>query len=437
MPLHVRHLLRILLPFVLLITAFPSFGAELSIQFEQIARVGDTSVPNGVGTFSGVGPNPAIDSDGNVMFTAAAGLDNNGKTQGGVYTFINGQLQTVADYNTLVPGGGGATFTKFSGGDKNDIDGGRVAFLAQTSSSSTVVGLYSNVGQSTANNLFEVAVVDGSEWESIDNPWVDGDTIAMPGKRLVPDSHDTILRISGSDLSTNFVNADTGYNLISAYQASISGNATLFRSYNPTTGIGEFTILSDGVYEPLAQSGITPVPGQSGVTFSTFDLYPVIDNGGLDAAFGGRGDGGAGRGVYKRINGGALTLVANDDMVVPGGTNNGEFNFFDEAAVTLANGQVVFKAQGPLTMQGLYTDIGGALAVIFNNGTSDAIELAGQTEYINDFKLSSRSFAYTPNGYEVVFWAQLLSGDYAIIRATISISARKSADTLFKGGFER
>ena len=132
-------------------TSLSSFGADLSIQYEVIARTGVTPIPNGVGTFTGVGSNPAIDSEGNVMINAY------GSSQAGVYTYINGQLQTVADYNTPVPGGGGATFTKFSAGDKNDIDGGRVAFLAQTSASSTVVGLYSNVGQSTANSLFEVA----------------------------------------------------------------------------------------------------------------------------------------------------------------------------------------------------------------------------------------------------------------------------------------
>ena len=148
MPPHVRPLghfknlfrkspFRVLLPLLMIMTAIPSFGAGLSVQYEVIARTGVTSIPDGVGTFTGVGPNPAIDSDGNVMITAY------GSSQAGVYTFINGQLQTVADYNTLVPGGGGATFTRFSGSSKNDIDGGRVAFLAESSSPTTVLGLYS------------------------------------------------------------------------------------------------------------------------------------------------------------------------------------------------------------------------------------------------------------------------------------------------------
>ena len=70
-------------------------------------------------------------------------LVGSGGGQQGVYTFIGGAFQRVADLGTSVPNGGGATFSGFNWTDI-DIDGGRVAFK---SASTTPVGLYSNVGQ--------------------------------------------------------------------------------------------------------------------------------------------------------------------------------------------------------------------------------------------------------------------------------------------------
>ena len=123
--------LRIVLLFALLMTALPSFGADLSVQYELVARSGVTPVPDGTGTFTSFSGAPAIDDDGNVVLVAGGDADNSGNPQGGVYTFINSSYQTVADFNTPVPNGGGALFTAFYW-DDTDIDGGRVAFRADT-----------------------------------------------------------------------------------------------------------------------------------------------------------------------------------------------------------------------------------------------------------------------------------------------------------------
>ena len=144
-----------------LVTAFPSYGADLPVEYSIVARSGETAIPTGVGTFTGFGGAPAIDADGNIVFTGAGGVDNNGKTQAGVFTSVGVCCQKVADKNTAVPGGGGQTFTLFSGADRNDIDGGRVAFTASISNVELLYGLYSNVGQANSNSLYEVALVDG------------------------------------------------------------------------------------------------------------------------------------------------------------------------------------------------------------------------------------------------------------------------------------
>ena len=45
------------------------------------------------------------------------------------------------------------------------------------------------------------------------------------------------------------------------------------------------------------------MPGLGGITFDTVNKYPVVDRGGLDAAF--LGYGSQKVGVYKRVDGGA------------------------------------------------------------------------------------------------------------------------------------
>jgi len=421
-----------LVPFLLLMTATVSFGADLSVEYTVIARSGVTPIPGGVGKFIGFGSVPAIDNNGNVVFAAAGGLDGGGENQAGVYTLIDGNYQVVADRNTLVPGGGGAMFDNFKGTERNDIDDGRVAFMVDISSSSTVLGVYSNVGQASPNNLVELALVDGDEWSVISDPWVDGDVVAMRGRRLIPEQHDTILLWDGMD---SFVDPGAGYIVSPNTQASISGDATIFRRYK--TGSSELGILSGSVYETLVKLGTTPMPGQGGLTFSNVNNYPVVDRGGEDAAFRGNGSGGV-TGIYKRTNGGALEEVAANWQVVPGGgviPGAGEqtFRVFREDGISLADGQVVFWGLGQNFLEGIYTDVGGELSVIVDNEGNNTIVLAGQTEHITDFSLSHKSFAYTPNGYEVVFWATLQSGGTAIIRATINGSPGTTDNfTVFK-----
>ena len=175
------------------------------------------------------------------------------------------------------------------------------------------------------------------------------------------------------------------------------------------------------------------------MNFSNVNNYPVVDRGGLDAAF--RGDGSGVQGVYKRVNGGALQAVADNATVMPGGNvipgvGDQVFKFFDEAGISLANGQMAFWGTGENFLEGIYTDIGGSLEVVVDNMENNTIVLHGQTEQITDISLSHKSLAYTSQGYMVVFKASLQSGGIALIRATISIATSKLSDTIFKSGFE-
>jgi len=411
---------------LLLMMAFPSYGAELSIQFETIARTNVTAIPGGLGTFGGLTEAPAIDSQGNVAFVGGGGFDANGNLQSGIYTFDGSQYQKVADKNTLVPGGGGAKFTTFYGSDLNDIDAGRVAFRANTVSSGTLLGLYSNAGQASPGNLVELALIDGTEWTESSHPWVDGNTVAMRGR--FPDDQTEMMHWDGPSLSTSYLDPGTGYIISPASQASVSGDATIFRRYK--TGSSQMVISHAGSIEALATIDSTAIPGQPGLVFSNFNFFPVVDQGGQDAAF--RGRGGGVIGVYKRTNDGALGAVADTTTVAPGTTNN-LFTFFDDAGISLAGGQVVFLGMGSSFLDGLYTDIGGGLSVIVDDQNNNTINLDGQLEQVSDIRFSSKSFANTPDGYQVVFRAALQSGGTAIIRATISTGSNPQPDISVSG----
>ena len=411
----------VLTAFFLLIMAVPSFAAELTIDYEVVARSGSTSIPGGAGAFTGFGTAPAIDSDGNVVFTGTGGPGNGGSFQSGVYTSIGVCCQRVADRSTLVPGGGGATFDVFRGADRNDIDDGRVAFTADISSTGTLLGVYSNVGQASASNLVELAVADGSEWGVISDPWVDGDEVAMRGQRLIPDVHNAILVWDGAD---SFVDPGAGYVVSPNTQASISAGVSVFRRYQP--GSSQLGVSQDGVYDALVTLNSTPIPGHAGVTFSNVNNYPVVDWGGLDVAFRGTGSGGV-LGLYKQVDGGALEQIADNATVVPGGgvvpgAGDQIFTLFLEDAMALAEGQVVFWAEGLNSLEGIYTDIGGELAVILDDEDNNTIMLDGVPEQVTSFAMSHKALALTPWGYMAVFKATLATGEQVIIRATIDVA---------------
>jgi hypothetical protein len=426
--LFARNPLPTFVSLLLLAVAVPSFGAELAVEYSVVARSGVTAIPGGVGKFTGFGAAPAIDADGNVAFTGTGGNDASGKFQAGVYSAVGICCQKVADRNTLVPGQGGATFDNFRSTDRNGIGGGRVAFVADVSPSTTLLGVYSNVGQASAGSLVEVALADGAEWSILSDPWVDGEVVTMRGRRLIPSQHDTILVWNGAD---SFLSPGTDYVVSPGTVASMAQGAAVFRRYK--TGFSELGVHSGGVYQTLVLLNSTLIPGLAGVTFSNVNNFPVVDRGGLDVAFRGNGPDGL-VGLYKRANGGALTQVADNATVVPGGglipgAGAQIFKAFIEDGTALANGKVVFWGAGQNFLQGLYTDIGGALDVLLDTADNNTIVLNGITETITGFALSHKSLAYTAQGHTVVFKATFASGASAIIRATIGAQSSTTTNS--------
>ena len=413
-----RGLFTVFTSFLLLLVAATSYGAELNVQYTVIARSAVTPVPDSAGTFSGFGDKPAIDNEGNVVFNGGGG------SQVGIYTYIGTCCQKIADFNTLVPNGGGAKFNNFSGGVSNAIDGGRVAFSAKfggVAVNPDFEGVYSNVLQVNPQNLVEVAVADGQEWSDVGDPWIDGDVVALRGHRLVPQVHDTVLLWNGWNFSQSFVDPGAGYVMANSSEASASGGAVIYRRISAASN--EIFISTGNAKETLAALNSTPVPGGNGATFKNFAGFPVIDRSGKDAAF--VGYFGSKVGVYKRANNGALQKVTDSVEIVPGtgaipGVGDHLFKTFDASGLSIGNGQVAFIGVGQNYLEGIYTDVGGSLRVVVDSQFNNRINLGGVAETITGVSMGPKSFAYTPQGYMVVFRARFASGGTAIIRATIN-----------------
>ena len=93
-----------LLILALVAVPFP-VAAAVSITYEVIARTGVTTVPGTTSKFAGLGDAPAIDKQGNVVFSGGSSV------RAGVYTAIGGVCcQAVADTTTPIPGQPGETF---------------------------------------------------------------------------------------------------------------------------------------------------------------------------------------------------------------------------------------------------------------------------------------------------------------------------------------
>ena len=89
-----------LLILALVAVPFP-LAAAVSITYEVIARTGVTTVPGTTSTFVGLGDAPAIDKQGNVVFSGGSSV------RAGVYTAIGGMLPESGGHYDGDSGAGG------------------------------------------------------------------------------------------------------------------------------------------------------------------------------------------------------------------------------------------------------------------------------------------------------------------------------------------
>lgn len=299
-----------------------------TITFSKVADT-STPIPGGSGNFETFSFS-ALDG-GNVAFHARGLVPQNG-----IYAEIGGTLGVVADVNTPIPGGAG-NFEGF--GFYPSIDGANVAFRGQAVSPFVQVGIYARIAG----------------------------VLGVVADRNTP--------IPGG--TGNFIGFQQ--------RPTIDGANVAFWGTGPSFQIGIYTRIG-GTLAVVADKN-TAIPGGTG-NFLTFGLAdPSIDGG--NVVFYGTGSDGQ-TGIYTDI-GGTLSIVADENTPIPGGTGNlGAFGHFP----SLDGGNIAFFGLGFSGQKGIYTDIGGTLAVVADLSTAIPGEGFPFTSFFNDPSLGGANVAF-------------------------------------------
>ncbi len=225
----------------------------------QLIADTDTPVPGGSGTFLNFGllsgTSPSI-SGANVAF---GGCTEDGQ---GIYAYIDGSLQVIADTNTPSPDGGTFVIFAMHEGASPSISGANIAFGAQTTNDYNGGGIF--------------AYINGS-------------------LQLIVDNHTDVPGGVGPFMH---------FGLFIGAEPSISGANVAFGAKIPSdrgnNASGIYAYI-DGALRTIADTD-TIVPGRD-VTFTTFHLTnstsPAID--GDEVVFGGFSWGG--EGIYASVPG--------------------------------------------------------------------------------------------------------------------------------------
>ncbi len=313
-------------------------SAHVAFTFTKIADTG-TPMPNAPQMqFERFGV-PALDN-GRVAFQG--GIGAGGQPPTGLYTWTSGTgLQTVADWNTLMP-----EVPPF-GNPPNEYVYKFQVFADPLVSGETLTFFGAGGGGNVpSEGGMYTASVDGTVHCIAD------------GSNIIPGS------------SQPFSNARFT-------MPAISGNTVVFGGANdafaPTPRGGIYKGTGDGPLATVADLD-TPVPGGTGnFTAPGVLSWPgMIAADGQTNAFGWGGENAAG--IY-RSDGASLTCVADTSTPVPGGTGN--FTRFDAAqplgnvrrGLSASGGDIAFEGDSVANGRGVYLSHGGELLKIVDKHT--------------------------------------------------------------------
>jgi hypothetical protein len=321
----------------------------LEFDFVKIAD-SNTPMPGGSGTFQAFGY-AALDQ----YQVAFVGIDFSTNYEA-IYISTGGVLTKIVDTDTYKPG----TVNYFQTLGDPSISGGNVAFYGGGDGES---GVYSTVGGLNRVADSDTAIPSGTGhfllfgspsldaardvafWGS-DNAAQQGIYSTVGGLHVVADRNTLVPGGAGS----YFASFDT--------RLSVSGGDVAFRG----SSIGRAGVYktAGGTLQRVADT-TTPMPGGSG---NFFDVWgPSLHNG--NVAFLGQ-DADTFFGIYTDIGGPGLSVVADVNTPVPGGSGN--FGTFGRAS--LDNLAVAFDVVGSSGEQGVFTDYGGSLSAVITSSMS-------------------------------------------------------------------
>ncbi len=277
--------------------------------------------------------------------------------QEGIYTFIEGNIALAADLNTPIPGGDGS-FTEFS---TITSLGNDITFTARGASSQ---GIYTFIDGALAVLVDTNTPIPGGNgnFTGVGSPvLMEGGDIAFLGSGdesqsgiyAIIDGTVTVLVDTNTPLPGGTGNF-TGqfHNLLSL------GDGDIAFIFEASEQLGIYTCI-DGVFSVVADTN-TVIPGST----DTFDSLAYLSSiGGKNVTFAGWSDNMVG--FYTYIDG-ALGVVADLNTPIPGGTGN--FDGFDKP-VSIGEGKVAFLGYGAEGQSGIFTFIDGALEAVALNNT--------------------------------------------------------------------
>lgn len=292
--------------FVLLVLAIflpIASSTQVNAQPYVLKLVADTNtiMPGSDITYEDFGPPVSVISPESEAYFGTAGTTN------GIYNNVGGTLNVVANNRTPVPGGVG-NFKTFSR-PETLFNGADVAFSATSFGRQ---GVYTWI-----DGTFEL-VADS--------------TMVLPG---TVGTFSTFLR------PVSLGNGDIAFRA----ENFITGEQGIFRHFN-------------GTLELVADTG-TPIPGGTG-NFTSLDLPVRSENG--TVVFRGQGSGGQ-SGIYI-FSGGTLSVIADENTPIPGGTGN--FTAFDGDPIVAGGNTVAIEGNGPSSQNGYYLFMGGTLSKIID-----------------------------------------------------------------------
>jgi hypothetical protein len=354
----------------------------------------NTAIPGGVGNFIGFGHNPSL-SSGNVAFWGMGSGGRQGIFQG-IYLYSEGSLNVVADTDTPIPGATG-NFNSFI---SLYADGGSVAFEGWDGANSEPRGIYLHDG----NTIHVVADVNtpvprgsgtfvGLRLASAD----DGDVVFhgfWPGGRGIY-LYDGSMIHAVADTNTYPPGGSGGSGAFYFFGgASVDdGNVAFHGTYPVPAGAEGGVYLAIGGSLSVIADEDTPIPGGSG----NFDMFRWVSADGGNVAFGSsRQLLFSADGIYL-YDGSTIRVVADKNTTIPGGP--GDFEMF--GGFSADGDRVVFQGRGRYfpPQQGVYLHDGDAIRVVADESTT----APGGTRTFSSFSRVST------DGGDVVFAAMTSS----------------------------
>ena len=309
-----------------------------------------------------------------------------GTSTEGVYTEIGTTLSRVADTTTSVPSGSG----NFSGFNDVSIDGASVSFRAFSGSSD---GIYTNSGGS----LVKVAdtntpVPSGSgNFQNLGRSSSSAGTVAFDGDDALGNGIGIYSRTGG--VLTKVADSNTaqpgGAGSFAQFGSpTLDGSNFAFWGRGPSNPVeGIYRSVGGGAPTIVADSN-TIVPGAGG-TFDNIRPFPAIS--GSSVSFMAYGSNGS-DGIYRFA--GSLSTVADTNTPVPGGTGN-FVGFDDYSSISGSNVAFLgFFSTLSAATEGIYTTIGGGLSEVVKAGD----QLDGKTVssvFMGPEALSGGSIAFS------------------------------------------